>query len=79
MNTITYHVQHHPHGRVIHGPICVRDFCVLADEWSKQGFNRLDALIAQRLQATFVATSKAGSLAWREELGIAAPDDDQAQ
>lgn len=65
-----YSVDKHRYGVIVTGPVPISHFCGLVKIFEADGLDLLDTGIASHIGATIVATSKAASDAWRNDLGI---------
>lgn len=66
-----YTVNHEKYGIVITGKMPVDELVHLSKMWIENGYDLIDAAIAQKLNACFVITSKGvKQAAWRESLGL---------
>ena len=66
-----YHVRRvRERGIVVTGTIPVDDLAVLTQVWRRRGWDIVDGLIGQALDATLVVTNKRAGDLWRKELGI---------
>lgn len=63
-------------GIVVTGAIPVRELVAIAQGWKRDGWDLVDALIAQHLGACMVVTNRNQSALWRAELGIAETEDE---
>lgn len=66
-----YSIKKYKHGIAVFGFVPLMDASNLISMWDSQGYKFLDAVIAERLKATFVLVqNKESSEAWKKELDI---------
>lgn len=75
---MSYEVIETEHGVWVKGNVPVSEVLSLAKVWEERGLDIMDSQVSGHLGGSWCQTTKEGSKAWRKELGIEDPTDDEA-
>jgi|OM-RGC.v1.033092513 hypothetical protein len=69
-----YTVEYAPLGVIVRGAVPLNEVGTMLGQLAYEGYEVVDALLADRLGATFVLATRENSAAWRRQLGIGGED-----